>query len=109
MSASFASQLRAPEKTLQVSSAGAGNRLTIRVQMPEVGDLVRIETPETTSVATIKQAALQQLYPDHVSHAEFLLKLNGFEVLDEGQSIADAGAKDGSTFLLTFRRRRPVR
>jgi hypothetical protein len=33
----------------------------------------------------------------------------GWEVLDEGQSIADVGALDGSIFLLTNRRRRPVR
>ena len=36
-------------------------------------------------------------------------KLRGWEVLDEGASLADAGATDGSIFLLTHRRRRPVK
>jgi len=38
-----------------------------------------------------------------------ILKLNGFEILDENVSIADTGATNGSTFLVTYRRRRPVR
>ena len=39
----------------------------------------------------------------------FIMKLNGAAVRDEDTSVADAGARDGSIFLLTFRRRRPVR
>ena len=109
MSGTFASQLRSPDTTLQVGDRNSGSRITVRVQMPEVWDLVRIEAPGTTPVDEIKRVALGQLFPEHASHSEFLLKLNGFEVLSESQSIADAGAKDGSTFLLTFRRRRPVR
>jgi len=30
-------------------------------------------------------------------------------VLDERRSVAEVGARDGSIFLLTHRRRRPVR
>jgi hypothetical protein len=40
---------------------------------------------------------------------EFVMKLRGWEVLDESASLTDAGAIDGSIFLLTYRRRRPVR
>jgi hypothetical protein len=77
--------------------------------MPEVWDVIRVEAAGDTPVHEIKIAALKELYPGFVSPADFMLKLNGFEVLDEGEEVAAAGAGDGSTFLLTFRRRRPVR
>jgi hypothetical protein len=38
-----------------------------------------------------------------------VVKLNGYEVLDEDAALSDIGAFDGSTLLLTYRRRRPVR
>jgi hypothetical protein len=37
------------------------------------------------------------------------MKLRGLEVLDEGRTLAESGAIDGSIFLLSHRRRRPVR
>ena len=40
---------------------------------------------------------------------DFVLKLRGFEVLNEEVSLAEAGAVEGSIFLVTYRRRRPVR
>jgi hypothetical protein len=83
--------------------------ITIRVEMPEVWDTVRIEAPPTAAVLTVKTQALGALYPEGADVGEFVIKLNGFEVRDEAASLADAGAADGSTFLLTFRRRRPVK
>jgi hypothetical protein len=83
--------------------------ITIRVEMPEVWDTVRIEAPPTAAVLTAKTQALTALYPGGADPGEFVMKLNGFEVRNEGVSLADAGAIDGSTFLLTFRRRRPVK
>lgn len=83
--------------------------ITIRVEMPEVWDTVRIEAPSTAAVLTVKTQALAALYPEDANAGEFVIKLNGFEVRDERVSLADAGATDGSTFLLTFRRRRPVK
>jgi hypothetical protein len=60
-------------------------------------------------VLSVKIAALRSLYPD-VDHPDnWVIKLGGFEVLDESASLAEAGAVDGSIFLLTGRRRRPVR
>ena len=89
--------------------ADGDRRISLRVQMPELGDAVRVETPPTESVAAVKVSALAALYPEGEPPHAFVVKLNGFEVLDEAMSVTDAGAKDGSTFLLTFRRRRPVR
>ena len=53
-------------------------------------------------------AALDALYPSGRVQAAFVLKLRGFEVLDEEGTLERVGAEDGSIFLLTHRRRRPV-
>jgi hypothetical protein len=37
-----------------------------------------------------------------------MVKLRGYEVLDEDAPLSSTGARDGSTFLITDRRRRPV-
>jgi len=39
---------------------------------------------------------------------DYVVKLNGFEVLDEDAPISSTVAKNGSIFLITDRRRRPV-
>jgi len=75
----------------------------------EVWDVVRVESPASERVGTLKSEALAALQPNGDSADEFVLKLNGFEILDENVSIADTGATNGSTFLVTYRRRRPVR
>lgn len=108
MSAAFVSQLRARPGVLQLGEEAQG-RVTVRVQMPEVWDTVRVEVPATAPVIAVKTAALNALSPNGDPPDAFVIKLNGFEVLDEGASLSDVGAKDGSTFLLTYRRRRPVR
>jgi hypothetical protein len=109
MTMRFASTLRTRDETMQVGAGAAGDSITIRVQMAEVWDVVRISAGRQTQVSVIKEAALERLLPDFVSTADFYLRLNGFEVLDESASLEDEGVRDGSTLLLTFRRRRPVR
>jgi hypothetical protein len=104
----FVASLRARPETIQLGDPSA-SRITIRVEMPEVWDTVRIVAPGDEPVAVIKDRALEALYPNGAPDGEFVLKLNGYEVLDENASITQAGAINGSTFLLTFRRRRPVR
>ena len=83
--------------------------ITVRVEVPEVWDLVVVHAPPTETVLAVKLAALRALYPEAQSHDEWVIKLRGFEVLDERDTLAEAGAVDGSIFLLTGRRRRPVR
>ena len=83
--------------------------ISVRVQVPEVWDVVRIEAPPSEPVLSVKVRALEALYPAAEFHEDFVVKLNGFEVLDENASIAEAGAVDGSIFLVTHKRRRPVR
>jgi hypothetical protein len=83
--------------------------VTVRVQMPEVWDAVRVEVPPTEPVLSLKVRALEALDSEADYHEDFVLKLNGFEVLDEHASVAQSGAVNGSVYLLTHRKRRPVR
>lgn len=104
----FVSRLRARRGTIDLARS-SDSAITIRVEMPEVWDTVRIVASSTEPVAAIKRAALDALSPSEAHADEFVIKLHGWEVLDEGASLADAGAADGSIFLLTHRRRRPVK
>ena len=108
MTTPFVNQLRSRPGVVTIGADGQP-RVSLRVQMPEVWDVVRIEAPATEPVMTVKVQALAALYPEAESPDAFVMKLNGFEVLDESVSVADSGATNGSTFLLTHRRRRPVR
>jgi hypothetical protein len=83
--------------------------ITVRVEFAEVWDAVRISVSPNEPVVTIKRAALEALGGANELPEEFVMKLRGWEVLDEGASVTEAGATNGSIFLLTHRRRRPVR
>ena len=108
MTTPFVAQLRSRPGVVSIGANGQP-RISLRVQMPEVWDVVRIETPASESVGAVKAEALAALLPNGEPADAFVLKLNGYEVLDESVSVADSGATNGSTFLLTYRRRRPVR
>jgi hypothetical protein len=108
MTAPFVSQLRARSEPIQVGPKGA-DVLHLRVQMPEVWDAVGVQASPTETVASVKRAALEALAGAADNAGAYVVKLRGFEVLDENATLAEAGAEDGSTFLLMNRRRRPVR
>jgi uncharacterized protein DUF2604 len=108
MSAPFVTTLRSRKTTLQVGAPGAES-ITIRVEMAEVWDVVAIAVSPNQAIVDVKTAALTALYPEGTEHRDFMLKLNGWEILDEHQSLSAAGIVDGSILLLTFRRRRAVR
>lgn len=108
MNAPFVSQLRTRGDTIMMVESGA-NAITVRVQLPEAWDVVLVAVSPTEPVLALKVRALAALSPDNEYHDEFVMKLRGFEVLDENASISAVGGVDGSIFLLTHRRRRPVR
>jgi hypothetical protein len=103
----FVAQLRARPETIRLGTA-ADPVITVRVQVPEVWDTVRIDAPPDTPVLLLKESALEVLMPG-ANQAEWITKLRGFEVLDETASLTAAGVLNGSTLLVTSRRRRPVR
>jgi hypothetical protein len=88
--------------------APAGPAMQLRAQVLEAWDAIRIDADPSASVKSLKQLALRELYPDLKHEREYVVKLNGFEVLDEDAPISSTAAKNGSTFLITDRRRRPV-
>jgi hypothetical protein len=108
MTAPFVTNLRARRGTLRLVPEGEKG-ITVRVEMPDVWDVVRLEVLPTDQVLEVKKHALEALYPDYNVLEDFIVKLRGWEILDETQSLAEAGAIDGSILLVTFRRRRPVR
>ena len=105
----FVSTLRSRRTTICLSEGA--DAITIRVEMPEVWDVVRVQVAPTETALAVKVAALAALYPEAGAdqHAEFVLKFRGWEVLDEAATLTDVGVINGSILLLTYRRRRPVR
>ena len=95
----------------EVVRLGSGDEpvLHIRVQSADLWDSIRVDAPPSEPVISVKRAALDSLYPSHASPDEWVVRLHGFEILDEERSLADAGVKEGSILLLVSRRRRPVR
>jgi hypothetical protein len=103
----FVASLRTSGSIIPVGAPGA-SPITIRVEVPERWDVALISVASSASVGDVKQAALRFVSPDDDAD-DYVIKLRGFEVLDESVSLGAAGARDGSIFLLTHRRRRPVR
>lgn len=108
MTQPFVAQLRARGDAIQIAEVGAPS-ITVRVEMPEQWDTVKAIIAPGDTIMSLKGRALEELRPTGEPHTDFVLKLRGFEVLDEYATLAEAGAKDGSCFLLTYRRRRAVR
>ena len=102
------SELRSRPGVLALGTDSA-DAITVRVQMPELWDVIAVRCTEGTSVLALKKAALDAFGQHTHPATDFVLKLRGFEVLDEGAPVTVAGAREGSTFLLTYRHRRPVR
>lgn len=107
MTTPFVAGLRARPEHVRLGRVDE-HSLTVRVEIPELWDVVRIDVPPEESALAVKVAALAALDPG-ADHRAYVLKLRGWEVLDEHESLARLGVVNGSIFLLTHRRRRPVR
>ena len=106
--AAFVSSIRSRPGVVRLAGEGA-ERLSVRVELPEQWDTIAFDAPAALSALELKRQALAQFGLPQALPADFVLKLRGIEVLDENASLAAGGALDGSTYLLTHRRRRPVR
>ena len=103
----FVSELRTRDGALRIGSGAP--TMTLRVESAEVWDAVIVETTPSAAVSQLKRAAVTALLGAKANPDELVLKLRGFEVLNEDVSLAEAGAVEGSIFLVAYRRRRPVR
>lgn len=108
MTAPFVTELRAGPEVV-VLGGGDGAVLHLKVQQAELWEAVRIDAPDSLPVAAVKLAALEEFFSAGFVADEFVVKLRGYEILLEDESLAASGVKDGSTLLLARRRRRPVR
>jgi hypothetical protein len=81
--------------------------LHLRAQVLEAWDAIRIDADPEASVTSFKELAMRELAPE-ARVDDYVVKLHGFEVLDEDAPISSTAAKNGSIFLITDRRRRPV-
>jgi len=84
--APFVTALRARNGTIDLARAGEPS-ITIRVEMPEVWDVVRVSVSPTATVAVVKRAALDGLGVVASLPDEFVMKLRGCEVLDESATV----------------------
>jgi hypothetical protein len=105
MTAPFVTEIRTADDVIRVGG-GDGAVMHLRVQVAELWDTIRIDAAGTSSVAEVKNAALDGFFPASVNAGEFVAKLRG---LDESESLEASGVRDGSTILLARRRRRPVK
>lgn len=104
----FVTSLRTNGEVISLES-GSEPVLHIRVQVAELWDSIRVDAAETEPVISVKRAALGALYPQGVDPDEYVVRLHGFEVLDETVGLTAAGVRNGSILLLVNRRRQPVR
>jgi hypothetical protein len=108
MTAPFVTNLRTNGEVIRLGS-GDEPVIHIRVQVAELWDSVRVDAPPSEPVISVKRAALDALYPEGIDPEEYVVRLHGFEILDESVSLVAAGVRDGSILLLVKRRRQPVR
>jgi hypothetical protein len=107
MSTALVAELRAGRQPLELAT-GAG-AITIRVQAADLWDAVRVIARPDTAVSELKQRVVNEFFPGDEYVDDFVLKLRGWEMLDEQQSLKSGGIVDGSIVLLARRRRRPVK
>jgi hypothetical protein len=101
----FVSALRTQGAPLRLGSGTAP--LHLRAQVLEAWDAIRVDADPSASVKSLKRLALQTLSPD-VNEDDYVVKLHGWELLDENARISSTAARNGSIFLISDRRRRPV-
>ena len=107
MSVPFVNGLRTRGEAIKLGNTTT-DPMRVRAQVLEAWDTILIDADPSASVRSLKQLALRELYPVDRREEEFVVKLNGFEILDEDVPLSASGGRSGSTFLITDRRRRPV-
>jgi len=103
----FVNALRTQGEPLHLGPASP-RVLHLRAQVLEAWDAVRIDADPESSVRSLKELAMRELAPDVTNIDEYVVKLHGFEILDENAPISSTAARNGSIFLISDRRRRPV-
>jgi hypothetical protein len=104
----FVTGLRTPRG--QVVRLGEGaQRVTIRVQFEALWDAFVVDASTDASISSLVTAALKRFGLGDALPADFMVKLKGWEVKGAEATVGSSGGKDGSTFLVQHRFRRPIR
>lgn len=82
--------------------------LPLRVMVEDVWDEVALDLPPSTPLGDLKLLALSRAGVSRDA-ATYRIKYLGAELLDEDQSLADAGIVPHASLVVLPRRRRPVR
>src|SRR3981081_2229000 len=71
--------------------------LRLRAQVLEAWDAIPIEANPSASIRRLKHTALRELYSDEQHDDDYVVKLNGFEILDKDAPISSTAARNGAT------------
>ena len=108
MSATFVRELRSQRPPLNLAPEGP-ETVSFRVQVAELWDAVKVTASPSMAVGDLKRRALETFFPGDAFVDEYVLKLRGWEMLDEAAPIGESGVGPGSIVLLAQRRRRAIR
>jgi hypothetical protein len=104
----FVTALRTPRGPVVRLGEGSA-RMTIRVQFEALWDAFVVDASADTPILTIVSTMLQRFGVRDALPADFVVKLRGWEVKGADATVGSSGGKDGSTFLVHHRFRRPIR
>lgn len=83
--------------------------MTVRVWVPEVWDIVRLEASPEWTIERLKAEALRQATGRVPDGEAYEVKFRGALVLDESATLSGLGAPDNASFIVLHARRRPAR
>jgi hypothetical protein len=107
----FVLQLRSAGTPITIGGAkasGGAGTITFRVEASDIWLAVRVIATADARVSELKQRVAESLFPDQ-NPLQFVLKLGGWEILDDSATLTEAGIGDAAIVLMAYRRRRPVR
>lgn len=105
----FVTTVRTPRAQVLAVGAPGGERIVVRVQFEPLWDSVAMDVRTDEPVLTLVREALAYFGEPVASMGQYVTKLFGAEVADLASTVGASGARAGSTFLVAYRFRRPVR
>ena len=86
-----------------------GERYAVRVMVTPAWEQVSVQVDDTTTVAQLKQQALQAALKTTANAQTFIVKFRGAQVFDESSTLRALGAVPNAPFIVLPARRQPVR
>jgi hypothetical protein len=90
-------------------TAAVSSALRVRVSVPDVWDIVRLDAAPDWTVAQLKSAALSAATGRTLAEDDYLVKFRGAQVFDEGMTLQALGVPDLASLVVLPARRQPVR